>query len=329
MAFRNQRFITLDMKPEILVITPLYGPTLAELERHYTVHKLWTAGDPDAYAREVGPRVRAMVTTGFVGLKRAHLDPLPNVEIVACFGNGHNTYDLVAAKERGIVVTNTPDPTSETVAELAIALLLDVSRRVGESDRYVRAGRWKGGPGSFGLGRTVMGKKCGIVGLGAIGRGVARRAEALGMSIAYHGPREKAGVPYSYHVDLHDMARASDALVVTCPLTAQTRGVVDARILDALGAKGFLVNVGRGPIVDQAALVAALREKRIAGAALDVYWAEPNVPSELTAMENVVLAPHIGSCTIEIREERGEKLLANLRAHFKGEPVLNPVTETS
>lgn len=314
------------MKPEILVITPLYAPTLARLERDYTVHKLWTAGDPDAYARDVGARVRAMVTTGFHGFRRADLDPLPHLEIVACFGNGHNTYDLTAAKERGIVVTNTPDRTSETVAELAVALLLATSRRIAESDRYVRAGRWTGGPGSFGLGHTVMGKTCGIVGLGNIGRGIARRVGAFGMSVCYHGPREKRDVPLRYYADVHEMARDADCLVIACPETPQTRNLIDQRTLDALGPGGLLVNVGRGAIVDQAALVAALREKRIAGAALDVYWDEPNVPPELVAMAQVVLAPHIGSSTVEIREERGELLLANLRAHFAGEPVLNPVT---
>lgn len=313
------------MKTEIAVITPIYAPTLARLEQEYTVHKLYGAGDRDRLVGEIAPRVRALVTTGFVGFKKADLDPLPKLEIVACFGNGHNTYDLVAATERGIIVTNTPDPTSETVAELAIALLLDASRRIAESDRYVRAGRWKGGPGSFGFGHTVMGKRCGIVGLGAIGRGVARRAEALGMSVAYHGPREKAGVAYRYYADLHDMARDSDALIVTCPLTPQTRGMVNARVLDALGPNGYVVNVGRGPIVDEAALVGALRERRIAGAALDVYWDEPHVPAELAAMEQVVLTPHVGSCTTEIREVRGEKLLANLKAHFSGQAVPNPV----
>lgn len=313
------------MKPEILVITPIYGPTLAQLETEYVVHKLWSASDPQALLREVGPRVRAMVTTGFVGFKRTDIDPLPNVEIVACYGNGHNTYDLVAAKERGIVVTNTPDPTSETVAELAVTLLLTVSRRIAESDRYTRAGRWTGGPGSFGLGHTVMGKTCGVIGLGNIGRGVARRCEALGMSVIYHGPRAKTDVSYRYYANALDMARDADALIVTCPLTTQTRGLVDARAIEALGPNGYIVNVGRGPIVDQQALIAALRDKRIAGAALDVYWNEPEVPAELKAMDNVVLAPHIGSSTVEIREERGEKLLANLRAHFSGRPVLHPI----
>ncbi len=311
--------------PDILVITPIYAPTLAELERHYTVHRRWTADRPDELLRDVGPRVRAMVTTGFVGFRRSDIDPLPNLEIVACFGNGHNTYDLAAAKERDIVVTNTPDLTSETVAEMAVALLLAVSRRVCESDGYVRARRWKGGPGSFGLGHTLIGKTCGIIGLGNIGRGIARRAEALGMAVSYHGRRVQADVSYRHYASVEDLARDADALVVACPLTPETRGAVNARVLDALGPDGFLVNVGRGPVVNEQALIAALREKRIAGAGLDVYWDEPSVPDELLAMQNAVLVPHLGSSTVEIREERGAKLLANLRAHFAGEPVLNAV----
>lgn len=312
-------------KTEIAVLTPIYAPTLAQLEQEYTVHKLYAAGDRAALTREIASRVRALVTTGFVGFDRADIDPLPRLEIVACFGNGHNTYDLAAAKERNIVVTNTPDPTSETVAELAIAILLDVSRRVGESDRYLRAGQWKGGPGSFGLGRTVMGKSCGVIGLGNIGHGVARRAQALGMTVGYYGPREKPGVPYRYYADVKALASAADALIVTCPLNDATKNLVDAAVLEALGPKGYLVNVGRGPVVVQEALIAALRDKRIAGAALDVYWDEPSVPPELLAMDNVVLVPHMGSSTVEIREERGEKLLANLRAHFSGQAVPDPV----
>ena len=312
------------MKPEIAVITSLYAPTLAQLEREYVVHELWSAADRDAVIRNIAPRVRALVTTGFVGFKRADLDPFPQLELVACFGNGHNTYDLVAAQERGILVTNTPDPTSDTVAELAVGLLVTLMRRICEGDRYVRAGLWE--RSAFPLGHGLRGKTCGIVGLGNIGRGVAQRVEAFGMSACYHGPREKAGVPYRYHADLERMAKESDCLVIACPATPRTRNLVDARILDALGPEGFLVNVARGAVVDEAALISALEHKRIAGAGLDVYWDEPRVPDKLMAMEHVVVVPHIGSSTVEIREERGAKLLANLRAHFAGKPVIDPVS---
>jgi len=302
---------------------PIYAPVLAALEGEFTVHKLWTARDPDAFMQEVSGRVRGAVTTGLLGFSRSRFDALPKLKIVACFGTPHGTVDLAVAKERGVVVTNTPDTINETVADLAMGLLVAVMRRICESDRFVRAGKWlKSAPLA---GREVHGKICGIVGLGRIGRAIAKRAEAFGMAVCYHGPRQKPDAAWPYHSDLESMARAADCLVVCCPLTPASINLVDARILDALGPEGFLVNVARGPVVDEAALIAALGSRRIAGAGLDVFWDEPRVPAELLAMEHVVLVPHIGSSTQEIREERGRKLLANLRAHFAGKPVLNPL----
>jgi len=310
-------------KPEIVVMVPIYAPTLAELEREFTVHKLWTASDPDVFMQEVSGRVRGAVTTGLLGFSRSRFDALPKLEIVACFGTPHGTVDLAAARERRVVVTNTPDFITDTVADLAMGLLVTVMRRICESDRFVRAGKWRNA--APGAGREVHGKTCGIVGLGRIGRAIAKRAEAFGMSVCYHGPRQKHDAAFPYYPDLESMAREADCLVVCCPLTPETRNLVDARILDALGPDGFLVNVARGPVVDEAALLAALASRRIAGAALDVFWDEPRVPAELLAMEHVVLVPHIGSSTQEIREERGRKLLANLRAHFAGKSVPNPL----
>jgi lactate dehydrogenase-like 2-hydroxyacid dehydrogenase len=312
------------MKPEILVLVPIYAPTLAALEREYTVHKLWSARDPDALVKEVSGRVRGAVTTGASGMSSGLVEALPRLEIVGCFGTPRGTVDLAAAKGRGVIVTNTPDSITGDVADLAMGLIVAVMRRIAEADRFVRAGRWL-----FGLlppGSGLSGKTCGIIGLGAIGRGIAKRAEAFGMSVCYHGPRRKHDATYAYYPELVRLAHESDCLVVACPSTPQTRSLVDARILDALGPDGYLINIARGPIVDEQALIAALREKRIAGAALDVFWDEPRVPAELVAMEQVVLAPHIGSTTREIREERGVKLLANLRAHFAGQPVLTPLT---
>jgi hydroxypyruvate reductase len=311
------------MKPELLVTTPIYGPTLAELDREFTLHRLWTARDSDAFLKEVSGRVRGVITTGIAGLARERMESLPALEIIACFGTPHGTVDLAAAGRRGVVVTNTPDSIAAPVADLALGLLIAVMRRIGANDRFVRAGRWREGPPPMG---THLGAKmCGIVGLGKIGRGIAQRAQAFGMAVCYHGPHRKEDVGYPYYPDLAAMARMADCLVLACPLTPATRSLVDVRILDALGPEGFLINVARGPIVDQKALIAALEEKRIAGAGLDVFWDEPHVPPELIAMENVVLQPHMGSSTREIREERGRKLLANLRAHFAGKPVLTPM----
>lgn len=313
------------MKPEILVLVPIYAPTLAVLEREYTVRKLWIERDPDAYMKEACGNVRALVTTGLFGFSRRHIEALPGLEIIACFGNPHGTgaEDRAAAAARRLIVTNTPDSISATVADLAMGQVIAVMRRIVEGDRFVRAGKWPQGPHP--AGRNLGGKTCGIVGLGRIGREIARRVLACGMSVCYHGPHRKDDAPYPYYPDVEAMARASDCLVVICPLTPATRNLVDSRVLAALGPDGFLVNIARGPVVNREALIAALRDKRIAGAGLDVFWDEPRVPAELAAMENVVLSPHLGSNTREIREERGRKVLANLRAHFAGQPVPTPL----
>jgi lactate dehydrogenase-like 2-hydroxyacid dehydrogenase len=311
------------MKPEILALARFYPATLAELEREYTLHKLWEAKDAGVLLKELSGRVRGAVTTGLAGISREQMEALTRLEIVASFGNPRGTVDFAAARARGLVVTNTPDAITKPVADLAMGLVVAVMRRICESDRFVRSGQWL--TRTMVMGRELGGKTCGIVGLGAIGRQVAKLADAFGMSVRYHGPRRKEGTTFPYHADLEELARLSDCLVVTCPLTPETRGLVDARILDALGPEGFLVNVARGPVVDEQALIAALRDGRIAGAGLDVYWDEPRVPAELLAMENVVLTPHMGSSTREVREERGRKLLANLRAHFAGQTVPNPV----
>jgi len=310
-------------KPEIILTVPIYAPALAELEGEFTVHKLWTAPDRDAFLQQISPRVRGAVTTGPFGFSREYFEALPKLEIVACYGTPNRTVDLTAAKERRVVVTNTPDSITEAVADLALGLLIAVMRRICEHDRYVRAGKWLEAPAP--PGREVRGKTCGIVGLGRIGRGIARRVEACGMSVRYHGPHRKPDVAWPYYSDLESMAREVDCLVIACPATPATRNLVDARILDALGPEGFLINVSRGVNVDETALIAALRDGRIAGAGLDVFRDEPRVPAELLAMEHVVLVPHIGSSTLEVREGRKEKLLANLRAHFAGKPVLNPL----
>ena len=311
------------MEPQLLVTGPIYAPTLAELEKEYTLHRLWTAPDRETFLREVASGVRGVVTGGLAGCSRELMDALPRLEIIACFGNPRGTVDLAHARERGIVATNTPDSISAAVADLAVGLMIAVMRRIVASDRFVRAGRWREGPAP--VGRDLGGKTCGIVGLGKIGSNIARRVEAFGMTVCYHTRQRKDGVPYAHYPDLETMAAASDCLILACPLTGETRGLVSARILEALGSEGFLVNVARGPVVDQSALIDALQTNRIAGAGLDVFWDEPDVPEALKAMEHVVLQPHMGSSIVEVREERGRKLLANLRAHFAGKPVLTPM----
>jgi len=310
-------------KPEVLLMRAIYAPTITELEREFTVHKLWTATEPDAYIRQACANVRAAVTTPPAGFSRRDFEALPKLEILACFGPHCELLDRVAAQERGVAMTYTPDSTAEPVAELAMAMLVALMRRLCEADRFVRAGKWSAGV--FDSGTDVRGKTCGIVGFGRIGREIAKRATAFDMSVCYYGPRRKEGVAYPYFDDLEAMARKSDCVVVTCPATPATRNLIDARILRALGPDGFLVNVARGSIVDEPALIAALADKQIAGAALDVFQDEPQVPAALMRMDNVVLAPHIGTSTREIREERSRKLMLNLRAHFAGKPLLHSV----
>ena len=316
--------ISLIVKPEVLLVRAIYAPTIAELELEFTVHKLWMVAEPDAYIRQKCANVRAAVTTPPAGFSRRDFEALPKLEILACFGPHCELIDRAAAKEHGVAMIYTPDSTAEPVADLAMAMLISVMRRLCEADRFVRAGKWPGGV--FASGREVHGKTCGIVGFGRIGREIAKRATAFDMSVCYFGPRRKENVAYPYFDDLEAMARESDCLIVTCPATPQTRNLIDARILNALGADGFLVNVARGSIVDEPALIAALAGKRIAGAALDVFQDEPRVPAALLQMDNVVLAPHIGTSTRENREERSRKFLTDLRAHFAGKPLLHLIT---
>jgi hydroxypyruvate reductase len=307
------------MKPEILVLTQIYEPTLAALQQEFIVHKMWTISDLDKISGEV----RGVVTTGMFGCTRAHVEALPRLEIIVCIGLTRGTVDLDAAKRRGIVVTQTVDFSWPHVADLAMGLLISVMRRIVVCDRFARSGRWRSEYPPVGTG--LYGKRCGIVGLGRIGKAIARRAEAFDMSVGYHGPHRKDDASYAYHPDLEEMARESDCLFVTCPASRETHHLIGHRVLEALGPNGFLINVARGSVVDECALISALKAGRIAGAGLDVFANEPSIPAELVEMENVVLLPHIGTATRELREGRGAAILANLRAHFSGQPVLNPM----
>ena len=312
-----------QVKPDILLMKPIYAQALAALDEEFVVHKLWAARDAEALMREIAPRVRALVTSGLGQVTRATMEALPALEIVACYGKPHGNIDMQAARNRGIIVAATPDTIAPEVADLAVALLISLMRRIPEGDRFVRAGQWATSAAT--PGRALAGKTCGIIGLGQIGLGIAKRIEAFGMTPCYHGPHAKE-VSYRYYPDLNEMAQAVDCLIVSCTQTEATRNLIDARILESLGAEGFVVNVARGAIVNEHALIAALKNRTIAGAALDVYWDEPKVPQALIDMDHVVLAPHVGSNTREVRDERSNKLIANLRAHFSDKPVPYPVT---
>ncbi|OZI48178.1 2-hydroxyacid dehydrogenase [Bordetella genomosp. 5] len=301
---------------EILMVGPLLPDLIATLESRYRVHRLWEAQDPAAFLREHGARIRGIATSGRFGATRELIDALPALEGIFSFGVGYDSIDIEAARARGVVVTNTPGVLDACVADTALALMLAATRRIAQADRFVRAGRWT--KEGFELGTRLTGKRCGIAGLGNIGRQIARRAEAFDMEISYfnRSPRADAPAHYRYCPDLRTLAAQCDVLVLAVPGGADTRHLVDAAVLDALGPKGWLINIARGTVVDETALVRALVEGRIAGAGLDVFEHEPQTPPELNAMDNVVLLPHIASGTHETRRAMADLMLANLDDWF-------------
>jgi lactate dehydrogenase-like 2-hydroxyacid dehydrogenase len=267
--------------------------------------------------------VRAIVTGGGHGAGNEIVDALPALEIIAINGIGTDAVDLERARARSVRVTTTPGVLTEDVADLALGLLLATSRRICVADRFVRAGRWPAG--RLPLSAQVSGKRLGLLGLGQIGRAVARRAEGFGMSIAYCEPHPYNDITYRFQPDLQQLAEESDFLVVAASGGPATRGLVDRRVLDAIGPTGILINVARGSVVDEPALVAALVDGRLGGAGLDVFAHEPEVPPALLTMDNVVLSPHRASATVETRRAMADLVLANLAAHFAGQEPLTPV----
>jgi lactate dehydrogenase-like 2-hydroxyacid dehydrogenase len=306
-------------KPEILLLEAMMPEIEGRLDEAYTVYRPFKAADRAALIASVAPRVRAIVTGGGIGASNDLVDALPALEIIAINGIGTDAVDLQRAAARAIRVTTTPDVLTEDVADMALALLLAVSRRICVGDRFVRDGRWP--TGGLPLARKVSGKRLGIVGLGRVGRAIARRGEAFDMPIAYTDLGALPGVAYRFVSPLEELARCSDVLVVAAAGGPQSRGIVNAAVLDALGPDGVLVNVARGSVVDEPALVAALTEGRLGGAGLDVFAHEPDVPAALRDMENVVLQPHRASATVETRIAMGELVLANLAAQFAGQTL--------
>lgn len=314
------------MKPEIAVLGSVWTEeVLRALDGNYTCHfpTRMTAAEREVFEREVAPRIRAVLTTGTVGLDAAGAALYPRLEILSVHGVGVDAVDLAAMAARGIVVTNTPDVLTEDVADLAVSLLLTASRRLPLLDRYVRAGHWEE-KRPLQPARSLRGKVVGIYGYGRIGQAVATRLRAFGMQIRYH-QRSAGPEPGLRCESLLALAQASDFLVLCTPGGAATRHAVDAAVLDALGPEGTLVNVARGSVVDEAALVEALAGGRLGAAALDVFEDEPRVPHPLRGMDKVVLTPHVGSFTVETRRAMAALAVGNLEAHFAGRPALTPV----
>lgn len=311
-------------RPGLLLTQRLVDTMLPALEQRFTVFRLWEAPHQPSFVASNASSIRAVVCNTTVGVSSDLVDALPHLEIVSSFSVGVDKIDLVKCKERGIPVTNTPDVLTDCTADTALALMLAVLRRLCPSDRFVRQGLWPV-QGNFELTVKVSGKRVGIVGLGRIGLAIAKRAEAFGCPISYQGKSQKPNIPYTYYASIVELAAKSDVLIISCPLTEETKHIIDRKVMDALGPQGFLINIARGPIVDEAELVKALAEGRLGGAGLDVYENEPIVPKELFSMDNVVLAPHVGSATLETRRNMADIVISNLDAHFSGNPLLTPV----
>lgn len=314
-----------NQRPAVLTVAKLPPFYFEALKAAFEVHDRLHETDPEAFAR-IAPSIRGVTGGGSSKVPRALIEKLPNLEMISVMGVGYDGVDVAAAKERGIPVTHTPGVLDDEVADLALGLMLSVARRIPLSDRYVREGRWPE-KGPMPLARKMSGARLGIVGLGRIGGAIAKRAEAFGMKIAYCTRNRRSESAYSYFGDVKQLAANSDFLVVSAPGGAGTKHLVNAQVLEALGPRGFLINVARGSVVDEAALIAALQQGRIAGAGLDVFEKEPYVPELFWKMDNVVLTPHIATTTHETLQAMADLALDNLKAHFARKPLLSPVPE--
>ncbi|AES67998.1 putative oxidoreductase [Medicago truncatula] len=308
----------------VLMTYPMNTNLEEQLSNRFNLFKLWNYPSFQSFSETHANSIRALVCNTKIGADANTIDSLPNLEIVSTYSVGFDKIDLKKCREKGICVTNTPDVLTDDVADLAIALALAVFRKIPMSDGYVKSELWK--CSDYPLTSKFSGKAVGIVGLGRIGSAIAKRAAAFGCPVSYHSRSEKpeAG-SYKYYPNIPDLAANSQILVVACALTDETRHIVNREVIDALGPKGVIINIGRGPIIDQPELVAALVERRLGGAGLDVLENEPDVSEELIGLENVVLTPHIGSDTVETCNDMSDLLIANLEAHFNGKPLLAPV----
>ena len=311
------------MKPKVLLIWSLMEWMLDVIHEQYDAVHWWELEDREKFLAESGADIRAVVTGAHIGADRPLMESLPNLEIITSYGVGFDTIDIQAAKERNVIVTNTPDVLTDDVADLAIGMLVCLFRGIHQGDRYIREGRWLKGP--MPLMRAVKGSRLGIVGLGRIGRAIARRAEPMGMQIAYTDVMAMEDVSWPRYPDVKTLAENSDILCLSCNATPENKHLANAEILEALGPQGVVVNPARGSLVDEQALIQALEQNKIWGAALDVFENEPNVPEGLLKHPRVLVQPHVGSATEATRRAMGELVLENLRRYFAGEKLLTPV----
>ncbi|KAA8540406.1 hypothetical protein F0562_024675 [Nyssa sinensis] len=306
----------------VLMTCPMSPYLEQELDKRYDFFRFWNFPQKKEFLRMHSHSIRAVVGNATIGANAELIDSLPKLEIVSSYSVGLDKIDLVKCKNRGIRVTYTPDVLTDDAADLAIALILATLRKICECDRYVRSGLWKNG--DFKLTTKFSGKSVGIIGLGRIGSAIAKRAEAFGCPISYHSRSEKPDSKYKYYPNVIDLASNCQILIVACTLTDETRHIVNREVIAALGPKGVLINIGRGPHVDESELVSALVEGRLGGAGLDVFEHEPEVPEQLFGLDNVVLLPHVGSGTVETRKDMADLVIGNLEAHFLNKPLLTP-----
>jgi len=309
---------------DVLSVTKLSPLLEPQLRAVFNLHDRLHETDPAAFAK-IAPSIRAIAANGESKVPAALIAQLPALEIISVFGVGYDGVDVAAAKARGVMVTHTPNVLNDDVADLAIGLMLSAARQLPAADRYVKEGKWPTGP--MPLARKVSGARLGIVGIGRIGQAIAQRALAFNMSVAYTARSAKADLPFRYFPSPAALAAECDYLVVITPGGAGTHKLINAEVLKALGTKGILINVARGSVVDEAALIDALKNEVIGGAGLDVFESEPNVPEALRALPHVVLAPHIGSATRQTRQAMADLAFNNLKSHFDGHAVHTPVPE--
>ncbi|MBL4645968.1 MAG: 2-hydroxyacid dehydrogenase [Rhizobiales bacterium] len=307
-----------------LVLTgPMLASAVEAIEKKFNVHRLWLADDKAAFFKQ-HETTRFMANGGHIQLSGEVMDSMPALEIISSFGVGTDSIDLAAAKQRNIRVTNTPDVLNDAVAEMAMGLMISLCRRIVDADTHVRQGKWPAG--GYPLTGELAGAKIGILGLGRIGKEVARRAQVFKMEVSYHGRHEQKFEPFPYYADLEEMASNVDWLMAIVPGGAATTGLVNRKILTALGPNGAIVNVGRGTLIDEPVMIEMLKSGELGGAALDVFEKEPAMSEELWSLPNVVLSPHQGSATHKTRWSMGDLVVRNLLAHQNGDPVITPVT---
>jgi lactate dehydrogenase-like 2-hydroxyacid dehydrogenase len=310
----------------------IYGPHKLIVDNgfsdQFVLHKFETRGDLDRLTPAVAEKVRGMaVTYNTVRGDKATLSQFPKLEIVASFGVGYDHIEVAYAAEHNIMVTNTPDVLTEEVADIALGLLIATLREFVKADRYLRSGLWTTQQYPLSVG-SLRDRKVGMVGMGRIGQAIGRRLEACRVPVVYHTRNPVEGVSYKHYPDLIEMAKAVDTLVLIVPGGASTANMINADVMKALGPRGVIINVARGSVVDEPALIAALKNGTILSAGLDVFANEPNVPDELKAMSNVLLLPHIGSASVVTRNAMDQLMVDNLKAWFAGKPPLTPVAET-